>query len=328
MDLDIILAHENAAKLNKDTFERVEKLLAQYRPQLLLVDEYSFNTQDVIKYASQLSELAQQHSCDMVLAADDYRLVPIHGTQDEVLEKERETRPLNFKLWDKLGYDKNQIWKLLPYFTDDSGEIFRKEGKRTWITTRAELQHAGIPFEEISPTRLRQSGEEKAYDDELKSDSIGFYFGKNGTAYAFPKQWQDGPIHRIPETKLIVSICGEINHLNADELSEKTIVLNPSREDDDPFMRARTTLMKGEKFEAATDYLSGCPIDQKTLQNLIRNPSPYLGIRNNEICKSKQIFAVRADSGCNSSGILCLPKNMDLIEYHPERGHSYLKIRI
>lgn len=102
-------------------------------------------------------------------------------------------------------------------------------GKRVpWTTIRPEIIQAGAQPLDVDVT-----------DDEIW-DSIGYFFGKNGETYAFPKNHKH-PIHFIPNTKMAVTICGEINYITPDLLEQFDInlILNPSREADDPYLRFR-----------------------------------------------------------------------------------------
>ena len=98
-----------------------------------------------------------------------------------------------------------------------------------WEVRKKEIQNAGafLLDEGIRP-------------EEVK-DSIGFFFSKDGSIYAFPKTWEH-PIHQIPNTKIAVAVCGEISYLKPEDLQELQnidLIYNPSREGDDPYLRYR-----------------------------------------------------------------------------------------
>lgn len=75
-------------------------------------------------------------------------------------------------------------------------------------------------------------------------DSTGLYFDKTGAAYAFPKSWEH-PIHHIPNTRIAVSICGEIRNVKPADLDgfDIDMIYNPSREGDDPTLFFRTVAL-------------------------------------------------------------------------------------
>ena len=104
-----------------------------------------------------------------------------------------------------------------------------RNGQRVlWNMKRQEIIQAGAQTLDVNIT-----------EDEIW-DSIGYFFGKNGETYAFPKS-HEHPLHLIPNTKMAVTICGEINHITPELLKKLDInlILNPSREADDPYLRFR-----------------------------------------------------------------------------------------
>lgn len=111
----------------------------------------------------------------------------------------------------------NQHRQIGDQFKQVSWDIRREE----ILSAGATLLDEGIPLDEIG-------------------DSIGFYFTKDGKVYAFPKTWKH-PIHIIPNTKIAVSVCGEIAHLTPEQLEnlDIDIIYNPSREKDDPYLKYR-----------------------------------------------------------------------------------------
>lgn len=75
---------------------------------------------------------------------------------------------------------------------------------------------------------------------EEVGNSVGYFFGKDGSIFAFPKTWEH-PIHPIPDTKVAVAICGEIGYLTPEMLKDvdADVIYNPSREGDDPYLKFR-----------------------------------------------------------------------------------------
>jgi hypothetical protein len=101
------------------------------------------------------------------------------------------------------------------------------EGYVSWAKQKARLEEAGVDIETESSPR------------DTSVDSIGFFFHKDGKVYVFPKSWASHPLHKIPGTKIAVSICGEISHLKPEQIEGVEVVYNPSREADDPYMAYR-----------------------------------------------------------------------------------------
>lgn len=120
-------------------------------------------------------------------------------------------------------------------FSKDSGMdvIMAPDNMRenlSWVDLKRKLQEAKINIEETD----LQDGEHPV--------SVGFFIGKNGFVYAFPKSWGKRPIHKIPGTNVAVTICGEINHIkleDLDNLEGVNVIYNPAREGDDPYLRYR-----------------------------------------------------------------------------------------
>lgn len=85
--------------------------------------------------------------------------------------------------------------------------------------------------------------EETTMPDEHKPETIGVFVDKTGFVYVFPKTWHlkevHKPVHRIPNTKIGVTICGEIGHIKPEDLEEINVLYNPSREGDDPYLKFR-----------------------------------------------------------------------------------------
>ncbi|MBN2065998.1 MAG: hypothetical protein JW771_04220 [Candidatus Thermoplasmatota archaeon] len=237
------------------------------------------------------------------------------------------------------------------YHRKDDGNHYEFKGNRKWATTREELCLAGITHEDVSDEHIRNIWEDRAYEervvkepdskgniqyrfvrgefrgsdytkDDFEANSVGFYFGSDGSIFAFPKQWEDVPVHRIPNTNIGVSICGEVNYVKPEHLEDIDILLNPSRENDDPFMRARTSIYAGQSFLEATEYLG--KIDERT-QEMVKKVSTYIG-HNHDFCRDNNIIVTRADGKSASSGLMCLPKGLKVLRYAPNDDHSYIKL--
>jgi hypothetical protein len=96
-----------------------------------------------------------------------------------------------------------------------------------WGQRKRQLQEAGIEVEDID------------IPDDFKPETIGFYFNGAGQVYVFPKVWDIQPVHKIPNTKIGISICGEIGRIKEQDLDGIDVLYNPSREKDDPNLRYR-----------------------------------------------------------------------------------------
>lgn len=101
----------------------------------------------------------------------------------------------------------------------------------SWGQIRHEFLQAGAMIEET------------AMPDEHQPETIGVFVSKTGSTYVFPKTWHINevhkPVHRIPNTKIGVTICGEIHHIKPEDLEGINVLYNPSREGDDPYLKFR-----------------------------------------------------------------------------------------
>lgn len=98
--------------------------------------------------------------------------------------------------------------------------------------------------------RSKINVEENDIQDDYHPMSVGFFIGKDGFTYAFPKTWDQKPIHKIPGTDVAVTICGEINHIkpeDLDNLEGVNVIYNPAREGDDPYLKFRILQEFGDK---------------------------------------------------------------------------------
>lgn len=93
--------------------------------------------------------------------------------------------------------------------------------------------------------------EETTMPDEHQPETIGVFVDKTGFTYIFPKTWNlknvHKPVHRIPNTKIGVTICGEIGRIKPEDLENINILYNPSREGDDPYLKFRMLYRYGTK---------------------------------------------------------------------------------
>jgi hypothetical protein len=96
-----------------------------------------------------------------------------------------------------------------------------------WTDIVESLKKQGISYENSEP------------NPESRLDSIGLYFDSKGMIYAFPKMWSKQSVHKIPGTHVGVTICGEVHTIKPEEVQDIEILLNPSCETDDPFIKFR-----------------------------------------------------------------------------------------
>lgn len=106
-----------------------------------------------------------------------------------------------------------------------------KDENFTWSDLKTRLQAQGIAFEKtVAPNVVRP-------------ESVGIYIDPTGFAYVFPKTFYMkhiyNPVHRIPNTSIGVTICGEIGQIKPENLEGINILFNPSMEGDDPDLRNR-----------------------------------------------------------------------------------------
>lgn len=185
---------------------------------------------------------------------------------------------------------------------------------------------------------------------EEVNDSVGYYFGKDGKVYAFPKTWKH-PIHSIPGTKTAVAICGEIGYLKPEQLKNLDInmIYNPSKERDDPFLKYRmlglfnpnmtdeeihAELMNDKIYRGLAERKDEQKQSYQNLFNKIKaiireqkdNPSMY--VRNlKEILAQKGIVVIRSD-GEKTSGVLNPLHGMKIEELKYNPGCTRMKISV
>jgi hypothetical protein len=138
---------------------------------------------------------------------------------------------------------------VLAEFDLEAGEIIRgmhkisqaAKEKGIDIVMAPNERNSGVSWEnreiEMRKNGIIVSG---TYEKDLEPESIGFYFSKDGAIYAFPKNWAT-PLHQIPNTRVAVSICGELAHLSPEDLKsvDLDVIYNPSREGDDRWVKYR-----------------------------------------------------------------------------------------
>lgn len=109
--------------------------------------------------------------------------------------------------------------------------------KLTWNELKQKLLHYKVSVEQTSLA------------GDYRPETIGFYVGKNRLTYVFPKTWHreevHNPVHKIPNTAIGVTICGEIGHIQPQDLEGINILYNPSREGDDPYLKYRMMVKYG-----------------------------------------------------------------------------------
>lgn len=134
-----------------------------------------------------------------------------------------------------------------------------------WAEVKKELQQSGISFEE------------SGIADDYGPEAVGFYFNKNGTVYAFPKVFGKHPVHKIPDTNIGITICGEMRYIKPEDLEGVDILYNPSLEGDDFFHQHRlelsTRYQKGE--EITREVVEKLLLREKGFQNLLLSDQKY-----------------------------------------------------
>lgn len=101
--------------------------------------------------------------------------------------------------------------------TNDSNNITTHQ----WGNTSQKLKAKGFSVEETLV-------------EPANAQSIGFYFDASGISHAFPKQWDEKPVHPIPGTDIGVSICGEIIYVDKKNSKGLSCIYNPAKEGDSP----------------------------------------------------------------------------------------------
>lgn len=118
--------------------------------------------------------------------------------------------------------------------------------------------------------------EQDGFDNRDSIGIFGIFVGKNGMTFAFPKSGDRKPVHKIPDTSIGVTICGEIHSIQPKDLEGVSILYNPSREADDPLLKFRMLQKYGDQpltREAVAHLLSKIDF-YKALLDDSKNPKP------------------------------------------------------
>lgn len=107
----------------------------------------------------------------------------------------------------------------------------------TWADIKSLFETAGATIEDTQ------------YPETRRPDSIGVFIGKDGNVFVFPKN-HESPVHKIPNSKIGVTICGEIGNIKPEQLGDIEILYNPAEEHDDVLVRYR--MMQEAKGEPLT----------------------------------------------------------------------------
>lgn len=184
---------------------------------------------------------------------DTVMLGEYNFTVDEVLGELQKIQNL---AWEK-GVD--------VILAPDNNELGRK---LTWGELKQEFQGSGVSIEQTSLA------------DNHKPETIGMFVGKHGLTYAFPKTWHrkevHNPVHKIPDTTIGVTICGETGHIKPEDLEGINILYNPSREGDDPYLKFRMLQRYGNQpltKEVVSGILLEDPFYKSLLDDSQYNPS-------------------------------------------------------
>ncbi len=297
---DVVFLHY--CETVKEFLNIAEKLLSERGGKTLMLDEYELSVDDVVKFAHEISRLAQEHGTNVVMA------------------------PTNIGI------------NHLPV---------------AWETRREQLSSAGIRFEgDVAP-------------NDGRIETVGFYFGADGFIYAFPKAWEIKPMHRIPETNIGVTICGEIHDLKPEDLEGVDVIYNPSREGDDPYLKyrmlglanpnisrdeVRAEMLRDDNFDHILDDTKNDPSSEyyvaesdsrearerrfdewlDTLWHLAREES---GRNSNyakhlaEVLREKRVPIIRCDGG-KTSGLLNPMEGLKIEELEYEENHGRMKFRV
>lgn len=217
-----------------------------------------------------------------------------------------------------------------------------------WATIVESLKKEGISYENSEPN----------LDSRL--DSVGLYFNSEGMIYAFPKMWAKKSVHKIPGTHVGVTICGEVHTIKPEEVEDVEILLNPSCEADDPFIKFRMAGLlnpdlsrediinlyheydPASKYALDEEYWKTAKVDSEDLEyfsrenrekrfnekidhifNLVKNPrqdSIYVTEKLKKKFPDIKIPIIRSDYG--ASGILNPSESTDLTKVEKQQGYS------
>lgn len=137
-----------------------------------------------------------------------------------------------------------------------------EEGKSDqWVQIKSLLKAAGTTVEDTE------------YPGSNRPDSIGIFVGKDGAVFAFPKN-PDNPVHRVPGTKIGVTICGEIGHINPEDLQNIEVLFNPSEEHDDQLVRFRMA-QEAKGLPLTRDEIERLVLEENSLKELLYDEAAY-----------------------------------------------------
>lgn len=187
----------------------------------VMLDEFDLQVDEVISRTREISQIVQRQGLDLIMA-------PGNPSKDTHYHGIRKHLPgynpsIDKILWD---IDESSKQKTDPNYepkTYDPEQIVTQDifCKASWETYSELFQSNGItPETVISPNAER-------------IDSIAIFFGRDGNNFAFPKLWENSPIHIVPNRNIGITICGEVNYLTSDKTQGLSIIYNPSRERDD-----------------------------------------------------------------------------------------------
>jgi|GEM_PF-2745922 len=103
--------------------------------------------------------------------------------------------------------------------------------------------------------------EEGNFPEDCPPESVGLFIRKNGWVFIFPKSGISCSrnVHRIPDSKIGISICSEILSVRPEELDGIDILYNPSEEYDDIFVWLRMAQTK-----------KGSPLTRQEVEGLLK----------------------------------------------------------
>ncbi len=187
-------------------FENSKEKEPPYKLEIVFFETNFNTTEDLL---NGLAKLEKNEGNNAAIVLDEYQMKAddvidnAHQISEEVVKK---------------GYD----LVMAPDSQNNSSET----QKVSWEKRIEQLKQNNISFEE---------------GDEPREwfETIGFFFGKDGQIYAFPKMWEKKSVHQIPGRDIGVTICGEIHNIKPEETEGVNVIYNPSRERDDPYMQFR-----------------------------------------------------------------------------------------
>ena len=165
----------------------------------------------------------------------DARIESLYELKDKIKTTQREGRLDTVILREfalDMGLVMDEIDKLQAIAEENRMDLIvgGNNGRRigedgfTWCDLQEQFKDSGINAEALGPDR----------PGDFIPESVVLFFRGDGTKYAFPKFPQnESSVHKIPGTKVGVTICGEINHIKAEDLEGLQVLYNPAEEADD-----------------------------------------------------------------------------------------------